>query len=131
MSDHDRELDQRIFARVTSALVECPQCGEIYDIRAGAWKTGQQRGGRKHQAGMFDPLTARFACDKCGLVAVVGIVMYLVDEGDRDPAPPRDWRAGLRQARRLVELARGRISGEGWRTRRVHRGANQVRKGGE
>lgn len=123
------EQDARIFARVTSALVECPQCGEIYDIRAGAWKTGQQRGGRKHQAGMFDPLTARFACKRCGLVAVLGIVLYLVEEGDRDALPPKDWRAGIRQARKIAELTRGRVSGESWRKRRVYKGANQVRGG--
>lgn len=124
------EQDQPIFARVTGALLECPSCGELWDIRAGAWQTGRQRGARKHQAGAFDPLTARFTCS-CGLRAVLGLVLYLVGEGERDPQPPKDWRAGVRQRARLrAQGGGGRLSGESWRQRQARgRGANQIRKG--
>lgn len=125
------EVDQPIFARVTGALLECPSCGELWDIRAGAWQTGRQRGARKHQAGAFDPLTARFTCS-CGLRAVLGLVLYLVGEGERDPQPPKDWRAGVRQRARLrAQGGGGRLSGESWRQRQARgRGANQIRKEG-
>jgi predicted RNA-binding Zn-ribbon protein involved in translation (DUF1610 family) len=124
------EIDQSLFARITGALLECPGCGELWDIRAGAWQTGKQRGGRKHQAGLFDPLTARFGCPSCGLRAVLGLVLYLVDEGETDPQPPKDWKAGVRQRAQLrVQRAGGRLSGESWRERRRWRGANQIRGG--
>jgi len=126
------EQDQPIFARIAGALLECPSCGELWDIRAGAWQTGRQRGARKHQAGAFDPLTARFTCCSCGLRAVLGLVLYLVGEGERDPQPPKDWRAGVRQRARLrAQGGGGRLSGESWRQRQARgRGANQIRKEG-
>lgn len=125
----DHEIDQRLFGRVTAALLECPSCGEIFDIRAGAWGTGRQRGPRGHPAGVFDPLSAQVRCPRCQGRYVIGIVLYLVEAGERSAEAPKDWQATVRERVRMREQARGRVSGESWRQRRRWRGANQIRGG--
>jgi hypothetical protein len=123
----DRDL--RFFGRLRAAILECPFCGDLADIRSSALGRDKVKGPRKIQPGTFDPLTARWRCRGCARGGVLGIVLYLIDEREDDGRMPEDWHATIAQAAKLRELARGRLSGESWKQRRYRKGgrANQVR----
>lgn len=123
------EHDLRFFARLRAAQLACPGCGRLVDLRTSGRGKGETPGGRTLPAGVWDPLTGRFAC-RCGLELVLGVCAYIV--GRREPSEiPSDWRPTLEQAAGLRDLARGRVSQESWKMRRSRKQAraNQVREG--
>lgn len=126
------ELDLRLFARLRAAILECPWCGELADLRTSASGRARTIGPpTKIYAGSFDPLTARWKCRGCKVSGVLGVVLYLTDEKD-EGVMPADWRATLQQAAKLRELAGGRVSRESWRKRAARgKGSNQIRRGGD
>ncbi len=90
-------LAQRFFARVRTFDMECPHCGEVYQIREGAYTTQY-----------FNRRTARFTCDKCGRTYILGMLAWPVNTSGNSNVPPADQVPGPRQ------LAQLRTDGDGW-----------------
>lgn len=98
----------RFFARIKSADLECPKCGNIYLIGA----TG------KAKRGYYDSKTSRFRCPHCGLVLVLGVIGWLPQRGRPLQGPPRDQVPTPRQA-----LAMRRKMAGHWSEERLERKA--------
>ena len=78
----------RFFARIKSADLECPHCGNIYLIGA----TG------KAKRAYYDARTSRFRCPHCGLVLVLGVIGWRPPMGRPLKGPPPDQVPTPRQA---------------------------------
>lgn len=87
----DRLEGTRIFGRIRSLDMECPQCGRVYILT--------QRSGH---AAVYNRRTGLFHCQDCGLHLALGVLMYPVTAGR--PANlqiPYDWTPTPRQAAAL------------------------------
>ncbi len=94
----------RFFARLRSAVLECPGgCGRLYDLRA-ARGVGQDAGQLSRR--YWDPLSGRFECPGCGEVSQLGIVAYRLPKS-RTATIPADWRPTIPQAVWMRDQARG------------------------
>lgn len=93
----------RFFARLLSFDLECPRCGEVFQVRT------QYRGEHVDRQA-FDPTTSRFTCTACQRTYVMGILAWPVSGGGRNiaTAAPRDQ---VPNARQLSSL---RKEGQGW-----------------
>lgn len=105
--DTRRRLERavRFFGRLASFDLECPHCGDVYQVRLG----GARRSGQKDPN--WDPQTARFRCTNkdCGRVYVLGIVAWPIIKAPRVASmPPEDQVPSPRQ------LAQMRREGGGW-----------------
>lgn len=104
---------QRFFARLASFDLECPHCGDVYQIRYGQAKKLSGKGRyRATRHPNWDPWTARFTCTNkdCGRSYVLGILAWPVKSGAHHvaSAPPADQVPNARQ------LAQMRKEGGGW-----------------
>lgn len=98
----------RFFARLRSAVLECPGgCGRLYDLRATKQASSGQDAGPLSRR-YWDPLSGRFECPGCGQVCQLGIVAYSLPAG-RTTLIPADWRPTIPQAVWMRDQARGRV----------------------
>jgi hypothetical protein len=102
----------RFFARLLSFDLECPHCGDVYQIRSGM---ARKAGGRKFKHPSHDPnwdtWTARFLCTNkaCGKTYVLGILAWpIIPTPHVASTPPADQVPDPRQ------LAQMRKEGGGW-----------------
>ncbi len=97
----------RFFARLRSAVLECPAgCGRLYDLRSNRG-TGQNEPGSLSRR-YWDPLSGRFECPGCGEVAQLGIVAYRLPR-KATTLIPADWRPTIPQAVWMRDQARGKV----------------------
>lgn len=109
----------RFFARLRSAVLECPAgCGRLYDLRA-TKGTGQAAGTLSRR--YWDPLSGRFECPGCGEVAQLGIVAYRLPK-KATTLIPADWRPTVPQAVWMRDQARGK----GVERQKGEQGANLI-----
>ena len=94
----------RFFARLGSFDLECPHCGDVYQVRVGA----ARQKSTMHQN--WNPETARFRCTNklCNRQYILGIVAWPVSGGKVGTATPEDQVPSPRQ------LAQMRKEGGGW-----------------
>lgn len=95
----------RFFARLASFDMECPHCGDVYQIRLGTARSGGKRDPN------WDPQTGRFTCTNkhCGRVYILGILAWPIIKSPRVASqPPADQVPHPRQ------LAQMRKEGGGW-----------------
>jgi len=72
-----KQAGDRFFARIRSADLECPRCGNIYFVG----------GAGRSRRGYYDRKTSRFRCPHCGLVLVLGMIAWLPPLGRPSVAP--------------------------------------------
>lgn len=95
----------RFFARAVSFDLECPHCGDVYQIRAGK---ARQRSVKDPN---WDPYTGRFTCTNkdCQRVYIIGLVAWPVIAARHvASATPADQ---VPHPRQLAQLRR---EGGGW-----------------
>lgn len=70
----------RFFARLHSFDLECPHCGDVYQIRTGAIRKASLK-----ESPNWDPWTGRFTCTnkRCGKVYVLGILAWPIIRAPR------------------------------------------------
>lgn len=94
----------RFFARLRAAVLECPGCGRLYELRPAPREHHRQDAlvSRRY----WDALSGRFACPGCGKAYQLGIVAY--ELAQRASATiPADWRPTPAQALWMRDRARG------------------------
>ena len=106
------QKSQRFFARLASFDLECPACGDVYQIRLGsARKHSTSKRDRERQHPNWDPWTARFTCTnkECHRTYVLGLLAWPIIRANRvASSPPADQVPNIRQ------LAQMRKEGGGW-----------------
>ena len=93
----------RFFARVHSAIFECPRCGIVY------------RFSPKHSGGVWDRQTCTFTCYRCHLTCIIGMICWPVKRGRPGakagdaggPTIPKDQVPNERQLAQLRARAGG------------------------
>lgn len=99
----------RFFARPLAFDLECPRCGEVYQVRIIDWRK-KHKGRGKLTLPVYDPLTSRFTCGnpQCQRTYVIGIVAWSISGKGSATSPPEDQVPSPRQ------LAGLRKEGAGW-----------------
>lgn len=91
----------RFFARLHAFDLECPHCGDVYQIRVGEARVKSQKASPN-----WDPWTGRFTCtnNRCGKRYVLGILAWPIVAAPRvasstpaDQVPSPRQLAGLRK----------------------------------
>lgn len=110
----------RFFARPLSFDLECPRCGDVYQIRLGQLRGRGRKEGSHHPN--WDPLTSRFQCTNkgCGRVYVIGLVAWSITGAGSASQPPEDAVPGPRQLAQMRREGGGWWMEEGQRFRRPH-----------
>lgn len=99
---HPRALGaQRFFARVVAFIAECPHCGHVTAVR-------QKNQHGSVQPALYDKRTARWTCNECERVYVVGLLAWPPPRGAGSKGIPDDQVPGPR------ELAQMRADGSGY-----------------
>lgn len=97
----------RFFARLRAAVLECPGCGALYEIRPQA---KHQREADPLTIRYWDALTGRFQCPACGRAWQLGVAAHALPKAHEGYTSPKDWRPTIQQAAWLRDQARGYLS---------------------